>query len=341
MLRLALCGTVLAAAVLSESCLAGTQNAGLLVVQPRVGAREYAGIKTVVTLFVPSGGGGGALVDTEAINIGFNLIDSTGNVLFGPFGLNTVGGPVAYNGSAGNTLRVDLGTINFHAPLANASVIGLQFQANTTTGNGFLVAAFAPSDESVDEVCDKDRTPPTLVDAYRPDPGDKLYLVFSEPLNNGGAANNDNQTVLANISAADLQFNTSATFTGNEAAPVGLSNPAFAFASRTALVFDVVGSDAAVGNYIRPSYNAVPGSQNDIYDLAHNVASDTARVITATPTQPTCPADISGDGAVTSADLALLLGAWGDAGGPADITGDGVVNSADLSQLLGAWGPCK
>lgn len=52
-----------------------------------------------------------------------------------------------------------------------------------------------------------------------------------------------------------------------------------------------------------------------------------------------CPADITGDGSVTSADLGLLLGAWGG-GGPADITRDGEVNAADLAQLLGAWGPC-
>lgn len=52
-----------------------------------------------------------------------------------------------------------------------------------------------------------------------------------------------------------------------------------------------------------------------------------------------CPADITGDGLVNSADLALLLGAWG-MGGPSDLNGDGVVGSGDLALLLGAWGPC-
>lgn len=55
---------------------------------------------------------------------------------------------------------------------------------------------------------------------------------------------------------------------------------------------------------------------------------------------PPCPADITGDSAVTSADLGLLLGAWGTADPVSDITHDGIVNSADLGQLLGAWGPC-
>ena len=52
-----------------------------------------------------------------------------------------------------------------------------------------------------------------------------------------------------------------------------------------------------------------------------------------------CPADLDNDGAVTGADLGLLLGAWGTSG-PGDLDGDGVVTGADLGQLLGAWGPC-
>ena len=45
--------------------------------------------------------------------------------------------------------------------------------------------------------------------------------------------------------------------------------------------------------------------------------------------------DLTGDGNVNSADLGVLLSAWGDLG--ADITGDGVTNSADLGVLLAAW----
>lgn len=53
---------------------------------------------------------------------------------------------------------------------------------------------------------------------------------------------------------------------------------------------------------------------------------------------PPRPADLDGDGAVGSADLALLLGAWGACTGcAADLDGDGIVGSADLATLLGAW----
>jgi hypothetical protein len=51
-----------------------------------------------------------------------------------------------------------------------------------------------------------------------------------------------------------------------------------------------------------------------------------------------CPADLSGDGAVTAEDLAALLGAWGSPDG--DINGDNQTDANDLAVLLGAWGDC-
>lgn len=60
-----------------------------------------------------------------------------------------------------------------------------------------------------------------------------------------------------------------------------------------------------------------------------------------TPEGPGIPGDINGDGQVDGADLALLLGAWGDCPGtgecPADLDGSGDVNGADLAILLGNW----
>lgn len=50
------------------------------------------------------------------------------------------------------------------------------------------------------------------------------------------------------------------------------------------------------------------------------------------------PADLNGDGIVSSADLAILLGSWGPCGScAADLNGDGEVSSPDLALLLGAW----
>jgi hypothetical protein len=52
-----------------------------------------------------------------------------------------------------------------------------------------------------------------------------------------------------------------------------------------------------------------------------------------------CPIDLTGDGVINGADLAIVLGSWLTAG-PGDLDGSGVVNGADLAMVLGAWGPC-
>jgi len=55
------------------------------------------------------------------------------------------------------------------------------------------------------------------------------------------------------------------------------------------------------------------------------------------------PADLDGNGFVNGADLAILLGAWGNTWQPpeppiaADIDGSGIVDGADLAMILGAW----
>lgn len=58
------------------------------------------------------------------------------------------------------------------------------------------------------------------------------------------------------------------------------------------------------------------------------------------PGSSTCAQDLNGDGAVSGADLGILLGAWGTANCLADLNGNGVVEGADLGILLGAWGAC-
>lgn len=54
-----------------------------------------------------------------------------------------------------------------------------------------------------------------------------------------------------------------------------------------------------------------------------------------------CVADLSGNGEVEGADIALVLGSWGTPGPAADLTGDGIVNGADIAIVLGNWGPCE
>lgn len=56
---------------------------------------------------------------------------------------------------------------------------------------------------------------------------------------------------------------------------------------------------------------------------------------------PPCPGDVTGDGAVNTADLTALLGHFGasvPAGTGGDLNADGFVNTADLTILLGSFG---
>ena len=71
-------------------------------------------------------------------------------------------------------------------------------------------------------------------------------------------------------------------------------------------------------------------------------ASALGTVMVVGEAAPACPADLNGDGAVSGADLGILLGEWGTAGGStgADLNGDGIVSGADLGIALGDWGAC-
>jgi len=53
-----------------------------------------------------------------------------------------------------------------------------------------------------------------------------------------------------------------------------------------------------------------------------------------------CPADLDGNGSVSSSDLSTLLNFWGTNNATADLDRSGDVGSADLSILLNAWGNC-
>ena len=55
-----------------------------------------------------------------------------------------------------------------------------------------------------------------------------------------------------------------------------------------------------------------------------------------------CLGDLNGDRKVSGADIGILLGEWGTAGGNtgADIDGNGIVSGSDLGAMLGAWGYC-
>ena len=70
-------------------------------------------------------------------------------------------------------------------------------------------------------------------------------------------------------------------------------------------------------------------------------AEEVVAWLLARPAPATGPdGDLNGDGLVTSADLGLLLAAWGDCPGcSADLDGNDLVNGLDLGRMIANWTP--
>lgn len=102
-------------------------------------------------------------------------------------------------------------------------------------------------------------------------------------------------------------------------------------------VSDIYSSYLAEGGVHLTYYWTINGTENwnGPYDWAgHRMLKFFSKAI------PDCPADLDGDGNVSTGDLLELLSQWGT-DGSADIDGDGVVSTSDLLILLANWGPCK
>jgi hypothetical protein len=82
-----------------------------------------------------------------------------------------------------------------------------------------------------------------------------------------------------------------------------------------------------------------------IYTRAATIAGSVSNPgdIVVVPDLPSCPADVTLDGVVDSADLGVVLAGWGPCTGSncfGDINRDGQVDSSDLGFVLSAWGGC-
>jgi len=262
---------------------AGTAQAQVDVQQPVVGNDEFAGLNTIVTFDVPAAlNGGGIVLDGEALEVSFDLINDAGDVVFGPFSVNTVGGAVNYVNAAGNAgVQVDLSEVTFGTALANASVTGIRLKLRTTGGTAMMFeSAVLDGDEANDEVLTavKSGDAPNLINVFISTDGANAFLEFDQSLNVGAGGNDDNQTVIGDIDGTDFQIDTSDNFDGTEGAPAGLSNPAFVGATNNFIRFDRndATTDLNVNTWIRPSFDNVPASQNDIFSIVGYAATDTA-----------------------------------------------------------------
>ncbi|RMH27388.1 MAG: hypothetical protein D6693_05425 [Planctomycetota bacterium] len=109
------------------------------------------------------------------------------------------------------------------------------------------------------------------------------------------------------------------------------------------------------GNLLQPVIPIVDVDGNELRfaDLDNDGDQDFLFVTTGLPGGPTLgfgvlvllnlnvdlpSIDLSGDGVINAQEIALVLAAWGDAGGPADLNHDGVVDGGDLSVILNLFG---
>ena len=106
-------------------------------------------------------------------------------------------------------------------------------------------------------------------------------------------------------------------------------------ASAQQTTFEFTNSGQALGN--SNSRSVALGDLDGDGDLDAMVANS-GQPNTVWFKRPRCTADMTLDGDVNGADVAVLLSRWGTSSSLADLNSDGVVNGADLTVLLSKWG---
>ncbi len=103
------------------------------------------------------------------------------------------------------------------------------------------------------------------------------------------------------------------------------------------------------GDWVRKEFRiadfVTPSAQMRLKFVARDLATgslveagvDDVSLVSYDCGSPAIPGDLNGDGAITGADLSIMLGQWGTAAA-ADLDGNGTVDGGDLALLLANWG---
>jgi hypothetical protein len=102
-------------------------------------------------------------------------------------------------------------------------------------------------------------------------------------------------------------------------------------------------NDLPIGTLMKSASPAVDGGLSRYVMISNNFVATTGADFVIPSNGTTIASDFTQDGNVTTADLLILLGAFGSVvqsgeSIPSDINGDGSVNTADLLLFLGAFG---
>jgi len=319
---------------------------GYTVINPATGKTEAA-FYDIATGTSTSAGNFGFSCDASATSCWGMSGDGTTIVGLGWHNLCAARG-FKYSATGG---LVDLGTL----------VSGFSSRANACSGNGSVIAGW--QDTALERQA-----------AYWKNGVEKLILTQTgQPLGEAGVVSNDGNWILGLGSASNSnlawRFSEQTGYlplpatpiAGFRGYPTGISDDA----SRILMFYRTPFPPATAGEgylWINGALNsletlaaaegvaiptgvrmalplAISGDGYTIVGTARTPAGIQGFVLDL-PRPPSCTADLTGDGAVSSADITVLLSAWGATGGPADLNGDGTVSSADITVLLSAWGTC-
>ncbi len=257
---------------------------------------ERVGPRTQIQFDLAGGlAAAGVITDGAALTAAIVGLDANGNAVTGAIADVSAGLTVAnYNNAAGNNnLLLDLSGTTTAAVFSNAAVVNVALRVSTNNNNINTdgVQTNFDAGSAVNNDCFiADSTRPTLQNVFISQDGNTLFFVFSESMNTGTAANDNNHTVLANITAADFQTSATSTFVGSAEVgpspdPTNLSGAASftAGSGNTVIQFTrnvaVPGaSPINAGTFVRLKATDAAGttSANDARDRVRNLATSNA-----------------------------------------------------------------
>ena len=282
------------------SLVGSALGAGVQITQPRVGAEEFVGPRTVVTFSVDAGLDGLSMTAGQPMSVEARLIGADGTLFGAAVPVTIIGGPVNYNNAGVTGLQIDMNDRNADGTPGDFVFSTAQWSSIVNAGGGVRLRVFTPgdagattefdpADETQDEIMRADNVGPRVVSAQVNADNSLLLVTFDQRLRvaaAGDTANDDNQTIVANVGDNDFQVNTTNSFSAGTATASGITGVTLGSNFRT-LTFALDNSDLAgdstnlqLGRWLRPN---TPDANLDLKDIVANLALANAVQITSVP----------------------------------------------------------
>lgn len=225
LVRLTAASALLAVAGLAQTTNAAvvSNNAAAFVIDFPIDPAnvERIGPRTTVQFDLAAGlAAAGVITNGAGLTAALVGLDANGAAVTGAIADVTAGLTVAnYDNAAGNNnLVLNLAGTTTAAVFGNAGVVNVALRVSTANNNintDGVQTNFDGASAVNNDCFIADTTVPTLRNVFISADGNTLFFVFSESMNTGAAANDNNHTVLANITATDFQTSATSTFVGS------------------------------------------------------------------------------------------------------------------------------